>query len=144
MKDFFFWLIPPLLLPNPFSLAINVPKEKSKGTALESMLESIPSASLGFADSPYDVAISHQSPPCVFVPLSRPSFHSVPQTHFLIHSCPHNIYICNCFPKLHSPVIPVMQIWSSTFCPFFIFWRSRRGNSHIGPSLAPFWLIFPC
>lgn len=119
----FLLIPPPPPTTSPFSLAIHVPKEKSK----EMALESIPSASLGFADSPYDVAISCQSPPCVFVPLSRPSFLSVPpQTHFLIHSRPHNIYICNCFPKLHCPQSYPQCKFEVTPFALFSFLGDRR------------------
>jgi hypothetical protein len=109
-------------------------------------LESIPSASWGFADSPYDVAISRQSPPlciCPVVParlsLCTPNSFSHPLT------SPQYLYLQLLPQATLSPVIPAMQIWSSTICPFFILCsRSKRGNCHIGPSLAPFWLIFPC
>lgn len=134
-----FLLIPPL---PPFSLAIHVPKEKSK----EMALESIPSASWGFADSPYDVAISHQSPPlciCPVVParlsLCTPNSFSHPLM------APQYLYLQLLLQATLSPVILAMQIWSSIICPFFILCsRLKRGNCHIGPSLAPFWLIFPC
>lgn len=86
----------PLPPPNPFSLAIHVPKEKSK----EMALESIPSASWGFADSPYDVAISRQSPPLCICPVV-PARLSLCTSNSFSHplTSPQYLY----FPKLHCP-----------------------------------------
>ncbi len=112
MKDFFLLIAGPPPHP-PFSLAIHVPKEKSK----EMALQSIPSASLGFADSPYDVAISHQSPLVYLSCCPGPAFALYPKLIFSSTHVPH---------KLHCPQSYLQCKFAVAPSALFSFFLDRR------------------